>query len=176
MSDHIDESKSSPSAAPFETAELAAKVRGAVDDLEARREIRIRLEVEGGQHDERYRFLFSTSGSEEAEAGLYDGLRNVAIEPARSKLARNDLTSLLKSVDIEGLAVASRIRPTIPPDSLVGRLRVGDGEQEVTVVFMADREQARSVGYEPPAAVAELVNRIYALGAKAVGAKDVRPH
>lgn len=176
MSDPFEKSKGRPSGAPFAPAELAAKVRRAVDEPAARREIRIRLEVEGGQHDERYHFLFSTAGSEEAEAGLSDRLRDVAIEPKRSKLARDDLTSLLKSVDVEGLVAASRVRLSIPPDSVVGRLRVGDSEQEVIVVFMADKEQARSAGYELPAAVSELVDRIYKLGAKTVGAKDVRPY
>jgi hypothetical protein len=169
------ENKSSPSGTPFAPAELTAKVRQAVEEPKARHNIRIRLEIEGGQHEEHYRFLFATTGGEETEAGLRDNLRNVAVEPKRTKLAGRDITSLLKTIDVEGLVDAARIRPSMPPDSLVGRLHVGDGEQEVIVVFMADREQARSAGYEPPPAVSRVVDEIYRLGAKAVGAKEIRP-
>jgi hypothetical protein len=175
MSEHFDENKDAPSGAPFDPAELAAKVRRAVDEPAALSEIRVSLEVEGGQHPEHYHFAFTTSGAQEAEAGLRDDLREIAVEQRRSKLTGTDLASLLKAVDVEGLVAASRVRPAIPPDSLVGRLRVGDGEREVTVLFMADREQARTAGYEPPAAVTQLVDQIYKLGAKTVGAKNIRP-
>lgn len=176
MSEHSDPPrKDSPAGAPFAATELAAKLRRAVDDDEARRKIRVRLEVEGGQREERYHFLFTSTGVREAEAGVDDRLRDRTITPKSTELAAHDMTSLLRAIDVNGLVAASRIRPVIPPDSLVGRLVVGDGEQEVTVVFMADREQARSAGYEPPAAVSRVVDQIYELGAKAVGAKDVRP-
>jgi hypothetical protein len=176
MSEHPEERlKASPGGTPFAPAEFAANVRRAVEKPEARRDIRVRLEVEGGQHEERYQFRFATTGSGEAEAGLRDSLRDLALEPKRAKLAAREVTSLLRTIDVDGLVAASRIRPRIPPDSIVGRLHVGDGEQEVTVVFMADEEQARSAGHEPPPAVSRVVDRIYDLGAKAVGARNVRP-
>jgi hypothetical protein len=176
MSEHSDEnSKASPVGAPFAARELAAKFRRAIDESEARSDLRVRLDVDGGPHDERYHFHFTTTGAHEAEAELHDRLRDRSVKRRPARLAAGDMTSLLKAIDVDGLVAASRIRPMIPPDSLVGRLRVGDGEQEVTVVFMADPEQARSAGYEPPGAVSRVVDRIYELGAKAVGAKDVRP-
>ena len=176
MSEHSDESsKASPAGTPFASTELATKVREAVDKPEARRDLQVRLEVEGGQHEDRYRFHFAATGSGEAEAGLHDGLRDVALEPKRAKLAARDMASLLKLIDVEGLIAASRIRPRIPPDSLVGRLHVGDGAQGVTVVFMADEEQAKTAGYELPRAVSRVVDQIYELGAKAVGTRDARP-
>ena len=80
-------SKDSPAGAPFAATELAAKLRRAVDDDEARRKIRVRLEVEGGQRDERYHFLFTSTGVREAEAGVHDRLRDRAIT-AKSDGAR----------------------------------------------------------------------------------------
>jgi hypothetical protein len=175
MNGHPEESaKDTPAGSPFAPAELAAKIREAVEAPEARGDIRVRLDVEGGQHEERYHFHFATAGSE-VEAGLRDSLRGVSVEPTRTTCAPRDLTSLLSAIDVDGLVAASRAQPRFPPDSLVGRLEVGDGESAVTVVFMADEEQARSAGYEPPAAVSRLVERIYELGATAVGSKELRP-
>ncbi len=176
MNEQPDEtSKASPAGTPFASTELAAKVREAVEKPEARRDLQVRLEIEGGQHEDRYLFQFTAVGSGEAEAGLSDRLRGLTLEPKRAKLAARDVASLLKLVDVEGLIAASRMRPRIPPDSLVGRLHVGDGAQGVTVVFMADEEQAKTAGYEPPRAVSRIVDQIYELGAKAMGTRDVRP-
>ena len=59
---------------------------------------------------------------------------------------RADFEALLRSLDVAALDAASRRRPRIPPDSLVGRLRVNDGRQDVEVTFMADPEQAEAAG------------------------------
>lgn len=176
MSTGPDESaKGYPAGAPVAPAQLAQTLKQAVEDPEVRAPISVRLDVEGGQREDRYEFHFAAMGSGEAEAALLCNLRGRAIEPRRAQLEEAELAGLLKAIDARSLAEASKARARIPPDSLVGRLRVSDGKQEMIVFFMADPEQAKTAGYEPPAGVARVVDEIYALGAKALETEDVRP-
>jgi hypothetical protein len=176
MSTGPDESaKSYPAGAPVSPAQLAQTLKQAVDDPETRAPISVRLDVEGGQREDRYEFHFAAAGSGEAEVALLCNLRGRVFEPRRAELEEEELAGLLKAIDARSLAEASKARARIPPDSLVGRLRVSDGRQEMIVFFMADPEQARTAGYEPPAAIARVVDQIYALGAKALETEDVRP-
>jgi hypothetical protein len=176
MSTGPDESaKSYPAGAPVSPAQLAQTLKQAVKDPEARAPISVRLDIEGGQREDRYEFHFAAAGSGEAEAALLCNLRGRVFEPRRAQLDEGELAGLLETIDARSLAEASKARARIPPDSLVGRLRVSDGRQEMIVFFMADPEQARTAGYEPPAGIARVVDQIYALGAKALETEDVRP-
>jgi hypothetical protein len=152
MSD--EDAKAFPQGPPPEPSELAERFDRAVKEPEVRREFQIRLNVEGGHAGERYEFRFHASGTGDAEVSLVDNLR----ERRR-----------------ETLLEASRSRPRIPPGSVVGRLEVGDGRQEISVLFMADPGQAESAGYRMPPELAEILQRLYDLGAKHLGEKDVRP-
>lgn len=170
-----DEVKRSPTAVPPAPLELAGKIQQAIEDAKARVDIHVRLNVEGGQHEERYEFRFDASGAGEIECGLKCKLSGRAYESKITKLTSRDFASLLQTIDTEKLAEASKVTPRIPPDSLVGRLQVTDGNQEVSIIFMADPEQAKTAGYEPPPQVAKVIDKIYKLGAKKLGTDNVRP-
>jgi len=172
---HESAGKHAPSAVPPVTADLAENVRRAADDRDARREIRVRLDVEGGQHEDRYEFRFEAAGSGEVESRFRSKLRSREYGPKTGELAPRDFTGLLRTIDVGELLEAAKAMPRIPPDSLVGRLLVSDGRQEVSVIFMADPEQAKTAGYEAPATLEKAVERIYALADRNLGAKDIRP-
>jgi hypothetical protein len=167
--------KHSPGAPPSAPGELADKVTKAIKSDKERAELHVRLNVEGGQHEERYEFRFDASGGGEVECGLTCALSKRDLAPATSKITATDFAKLLKSVDIAKLAEAAKAVPRIPPDSLVGRLQVTDGRQQVTVIFMADPEQAKAAGYEPPPEVTQIVEGIYKQAAKQLGVRNARP-
>jgi hypothetical protein len=173
MSD--DPIKSTPGAVPNVPGELADQLAAAIDDPAMRAPIRLTLHVEGGLADERYEFHFEASGAGVAHSVLRDALTGRAPEPKQGDLTRAQLTDLLSKIDVRALAEAGRHPPRFPPDSLVGRLEVGSDTQHVSVLFMADPEQARSARQEPPRAVRELVAAIYEAGAKQLGEKTVAP-
>ena len=170
-----DRVKSSPGATPHVPKELARQLVLAVDDSAARAPIRIGLHVEGGLADERYDFDFEAWGTGVASSALSCRMTGRSPQPKQGTLSAKELTELLGKVNVEALAEAARRTPRFPPDSLVGRLEVGNETQRVSVLFMADPEQARSAGYEPPRAVRELTAAIYDLAAKQLHEKTVAP-
>lgn len=167
--------KATPAGAPDVPDELAAKIARALEDPKRGRDIHVRLDVEGGQHDERYEFHFDATAAGEATAGLRSELADKTLRAQTAKLPPRSRTQLLRALDVAELARAARVRPRIPPDSLIGRLEVTDGEQRVTAVFMADPEQARTAGFELPPELAKAVDTIYTLAARQLGEQDVRP-
>ena len=167
--------KNVPAAVPPAPSRLDEVVRRARTDAATRPEIHITFDVEGGHRDERYEFRFRASGSGEVETELRDNLRGLAKERTISKLKSRELADLLTVIDVPRLVRASRLQQRIPPGSVVGRLEVRAAGQVITVVFMADPGQARSAGYELPEGVAEIMERILEIGAKAMGLDDVRP-
>jgi hypothetical protein len=170
-----DRVKSSPGATPQLPQELASQLALALDDPAARAPIRVGLHVEGGVANERYDFHFEASGTGGVSSALSCRMTGRSPEPKHGTLSAKELTELLRKVDVKALAEAARRAPRFPPDSLVGRLEVGNETQRVTVLFMADPEQARSAGYEPPRAVRELTAAIYDMGAKQLREKTVAP-
>ena len=170
-----DNVKSSPGAVPHVPGDLAAQVAAAVDDKDVRTPIHLGLHVEGGLADERYEFHFEVSGTGAVSSVLRDALAGRNPEPKRGELASGQLTELLRKIDVRALAEAGRRPARFPPDSLVGRLEVRNDTQRVSVLFMADPEQAKAAGQEPPRAVRELVAAVYEAGAKQLGEKTVAP-
>lgn len=167
--------KQSPGDLPNAPEVLADKVAQAVKGGKERADLHVRLNVEGGVREERYEFRFDASGGGEVECGLICAMSKRDHAPKASKITAAEFAKLLKSVDIDRLAEAAKAVPRIPPDSLIGRLQVTDGQQEVTIIFMADPEQAKTAGYEPPPEVARLVDSIYKQAAKQLGVRNARP-
>jgi len=135
----------------------------------------IRLKVVGGHADERYEFRFEADGLGEVTTSLVDRIRKVEKDVRFAKMAQSDVARILKSLDIRRMAPAARAAKPIPPGSVVGRLTVGDGREEIGVVFMADRGQAKGAGVRLDPAVEEAVEQIYRVAASQLKVKDVRP-
>jgi hypothetical protein len=170
-----EDAKAAPEGPPPDSDQLAERLDRAVKEPEIRREFQVRLDVEGGHAGERYEFRFRASGTGDAEVTLVDNLRARREEAKVAQLTQQDLSGLLRALDVTALLEASRMKPRIPPGSVVGRLQVSDGRQEISVLFMADAGQAESAGYRMPPGLAEAVERLYDLGATRLGAKDIRP-
>jgi hypothetical protein len=167
--------KAEPAAAPVVPEALAAKVALALEAPEQGRDLRVRLDVEGGLHEERYELRFDASGAGDSSAALRSVLAGKEVAPATGKLPARSRTQLLRALDVPQLARAAAAPPWIPPDSLIGTLEITDGEQRVNVVFMADTEQARTAGFELPPPLQKAVDTIYSLAARQLGERDVRP-
>lgn len=175
MNDESNRSgKDQPAAAPSVPGELVKKVAEGVTDPERAPDLRIALWVEGGAPSERYEFHFEAAGSGDAKAGVRNEITGRESESRAIELAPSDFSDLLRTLDVRRMIRAAGRQPPIPPDSVIGKLEISDGEQRVSIVFMADPEQAKDVGYELPREVANAVDRIYDLAARQLG-EDVRP-
>jgi len=170
-----EHAKAAPEGPPPDRGQLAERLERAVKEPEIRREFQVRLDVEGGHAGERYEYRFRASGTGDAEVTLVDNLHGRHEQAKIARLTQQDLSGFLRALDVAALLEASRMKPRIPPGSVVGRLQVSDGRQEISVLFMADPGQAESAGYRMPPGLAEAVERLYDLGAKHLGAKDIRP-
>jgi len=167
--------KQEPTAAPSVPGTLVRKVSAGVSDPDSARDLRVALWVEGGAPSERYEFSFEAAGSGEASAGMRNEATGREARARTIELERGDFTDLLRTLDVRNLIRLAGRPQRIPPDSVIGRLEISDGEQRVSSVFMADPEQAKDAGYEVPQAVADAVDRIYDLAARQLDEKDLRP-
>jgi hypothetical protein len=167
--------KQEPAAAPGVPGTLVRKVSAGVSDPDSAGDLRVALWVEGGAPSERYEFSFEAAGSGEASARMRNEATGREAKARRIELERSDFSDLLRTLDVRNLIRLADRPQRIPPDSVIARLEVSDGEQRVSTVFMADPEQAKDAGYEVPRAVAETVDRIFDLAARELDEKDVRP-
>jgi hypothetical protein len=172
MSEH---EKAGPEGGPAGVPELAERFREGGTQPADDRELRVRLEVSGGTAGERYRFEFTALESGEVAASLHDELRGIDERTKAAEPLREQVQQLFRAVDVPRLAEASRGRQPIPPCSVVGRLTVSDGRQDVTVVYMADPGQAEDAGFRPHPAVEAVVGEVHALAARQLGLKTVAP-
>jgi hypothetical protein len=166
--------KEQPAAAPSVPGELVKKVAEGVTDPEHARDLRVSLWVEGGAPSERYEFHFEAVGTGEAKAHMRNEITGREPAPRAIELAPSEFSDLLRTLDVRRMIRAAGQPPRIPPDSVIGKLEISDGEQRVSTVFMADAEQAKDAGYELPREVANAVDRIYDLAARQLD-EDVRP-
>lgn len=169
------EIKGVPEGPPPDPIRLAERLDRALKEPEVRGDVKVRLSVEGGHAGERYEFRLRLSGTGDAEISLLDNLRGRREEGRIAQVTQRDVTGLLRALDVQTLLLVSRARPRIPPGSVVGRLEVSDGQQEASALFMADPGQAESAGYRMPPGLARTLERLYELGAKHLGVKDIRP-
>jgi len=167
-------SKQGPASTPTKPGDLAARVGPAGTAPGHPAGIRIRLEVRGGLSGERYELRFELDETGETTAALLDQIRKVEIPPRLGKVSRDDFLRVLRETDLSRMAELARTRRPIPPDSLIGRLTIGDGEQEVRAVFMADRGQADAAGWRADPGLQQVLDTLYRLAARQLGVKDVR--
>ena len=172
MNDRI---KATPGETPPDPKSLAAKVGAAQVEPDDPTELRVRLDVEGGSVHDRYEFHFDSTGAGDVQLTVTDRLRNVEIAPRAGQVTSREMTAVLKDIDIDQLADLSRQLPPIPPDSTVGILRISDGEQEASITFMADEGQAETADFELPRGLRRAIDGIYAISAKQLKQKSVRP-
>lgn len=170
-----DPTKSTPKGAPSIFQNLDEQVQRAAAEPKAGGNIRIKMLIEGGVHEERYHFHFVASGEGEVECGMRCQLSDRAYDTRATEMSREEFAEILQKIRVPTLVESSQPDVPIPPCSLVGRLEISNGEQTMSAVFMADAGQAETAGYKMPPALAEIVERIYDLAERQLDAKDVRP-
>ncbi|MDQ3874992.1 MAG: hypothetical protein M3322_05495 [Actinomycetota bacterium] len=151
-------------------AVLDRTAKGEVDP-----ELRISLLVVGGAPSQRYRFDFAASGSGEVSAELACDLSNRRGKAEGRKLAEGQFAALARAILASGVLEAPAEPPRFLPDTVVGILELSDGTSRRRWYFAADPEQARSQQAEPPRAVADAADAIYAVAGRLMRKRSVKP-
>jgi hypothetical protein len=156
-------SRTIPIGTPQVPGRVVGGIQAAIADPASRPQAYIRLRASGGVRGERYEFEYTVDAAGRAQARLLDELKDrrhatpAPAEAAASKAADpRQFATLARALDIESLMRAESPAGNFPPDSVVGRLEVSDGEQTATFLRKA-------------------VDAVFRSAAKALGTEDVRP-
>jgi hypothetical protein len=147
----------------------------ALADPEQAQNVRLRLEVSGGTHGERYDLRFDSAGDGTARLSLMDEMTDRRYDGRTVKLPPDSIRQLFSQVDVSAVVAYAQAHVPIPPCSLVGRLEIVHGDRVFSTVFMADEEQAKTAGFRLPPQTQQVVNAIYDLAARQMGAENIRP-
>ncbi len=137
--------------------------------------VRVTLDVDNGHAAERYHFHYEASTTGAVAVELTDAFRDVTAAKAKGADDKERVASILEKVDLERLQFRARQEYRFPPGSLIGRLTISDGTNQVTHLFMADEEQAKTAGIEPDTQLKEILETIYEAGAAQLDRDDIRP-
>ena len=173
------ERKSVPIHAPRLTGRIVEGMRAAIADPKSRPQAYIRLSASGGVRGEAYDFEYRIDAAGRSSVRLRDELKERraarrASEP-KTKAQPTRFAALARALDIETLLRSETPSGGFPPDSVVGRLEVSDGEQTVTFLFLADDAQAARARMPAPEALRKAVDAVYRAAATHLDIKDVRP-
>ena len=164
--------KQLPSIGP-EDDSLRKNLALAVKDENIRRPFTVKMKIHGGIRSQSYVFDFLAAGDGTVECKFECSMSDRKGESEKAYLAAKDVISLLRKV--ERVVKLPQEQPLFLPDTLVGIIEVSDGARVRRFYFAADREQAKAQGKAPPAELLQVINAIYALGAKATGHRNVKP-
>jgi hypothetical protein len=172
-----DETTARPAGTPHVPGRIVEGIREAIADPKRRPGAYIRLTASGGVHGEEYEFEYVIDASGTARSRLRDELHGRHLsgrdEPARRDPAR--FTSLAEAIDVESLMRAEDAAGGFPPDSVVGRLEVSDGEQRVSFAFLADEGQAARAQIRMADPLRRAVDVVYGAAAEHLDERDLKP-
>jgi hypothetical protein len=171
----MDINKMTPGGLPPSIREVETIIQQAIEKPELGQNLRVEMTVSGGVAGEQYYFHFAASGENAVELEMKSELTEQIYQPQTGELPRKEFVELLKKVNLPEMYAFRAQQVPIPPDSLVGRLTISRGEEQMSVIFMADPGQAETAGFELPPDLAELVDSIYTLTSRRLKAKEVRP-
>jgi len=170
--------KSIPTQAPPSPGRITEGLRAAIADPRARPGAFIRLRVTGGVRGESYDFEYRID-AEGREAGhLRDELKGRRAEKGMADAPASDparFAALVRALDLEALMRSDTPAGGFPPDSIVGRLEVSDGEKTASFLFLADEKQARRAMRAAPAALGSAIDSLFGAAARYLNIEDVRP-
>jgi hypothetical protein len=172
------EPKSIPIHVPRVAGRIVEGLRAAIADPKTRPRAYIRLSASGGVRGEAYDFEYRIDAGGRTSARLLDELKGRRVAgPSVSTEAADParFAALTATLDIEALMRSETPTGGFPPDSVVGRLEVSDGEQTATFLFMADDEQARRARLPAPDSLRKAVDAVYRAAAAHLHTEDVRP-
>lgn len=156
-----------------EPASLRSALERAADG-KPDREFEISLVVTGGAPSQRYRFEFTARGSGALSTRLSD---DMAGRQGRSqeRLDPSEVADLARTILGSGVLETAADSPRLLPDTLVGILDISSGRTHFRRYFAADSDQAQVQDAQPPRAIAKVADAIYALSAKRMSRRSVKP-
>jgi hypothetical protein len=134
----------------------------------------VSLLVTGGAPSQRYRFEFTARGTGALSIRLSDDVSDRRGE-SDERLDPSEFADLARTILRSGVLDTPADTPRLLPDTLVGILGVNAGTSRFRRYFAADPEQARVQDAQPPAALVKPVDAIYALGARRMSKRSVKP-
>jgi hypothetical protein len=170
-----DAHSSAPHGTPRVPTRLVEGLKAAIADPERRAGAYVDLSVAGGVRGEAYEFEFHVDATGRTTSRLRDELHERHREARDLEPDRSRFTALAEAIDVEALLHADAPAARFPPDSVIGRLEISDGEQTVRFTFLADEEQAErsmAMASEP---LRKAVGAVYETAAKVLGDDQVRP-
>lgn len=173
-----NEPKSIPIAAPQVPGRVVDGFKAAIADPKKKPNAFIRLTASGGVHGESYDFEFRIDAAGRVETHLIDELkqRRYASPSHAVKIAApSRFVEIARALDIDVLAKAQNPSAGFPPDSVIGRLEINDGEQSMSLVFLADDQQASHARYLAPSPLRKAVDLLYREAAIHLGTDDLKP-
>jgi hypothetical protein len=173
------ERKSIPIHAPRLPGRIVEGLRAAIANPKSRPQAYVRLTASGGVRGETYDFEYRIDAAGRSSARLVDELKERRAarlaSDAKTKAEPARFAALARDLDIEALVQSDTPAGGFPPDSVVGRLEVSDGEQTVAFLFLADEAQAARARMPAPEALRKAVDAVYRAAASHLDTKDVRP-
>ena len=173
-----DQSKAAPTGTPNVPGRIVDGMRKAIANPKDHPRAFIRLTASGGTHGEKYEFEYMIDGTGNITSRMRDELkgRDCRGRPDADKQADpKRFASLAEAIRIDSLMGTERAAGGFPPDSVVGRLEISDGEQSVSFAFLADDSQAARAGFRTSESLLRAVDVVYQAAAAHLNEKDVRP-
>ncbi len=168
----MEKKKQPPSIAPEEHS-LSNNLSLAMKDEGIRKAFSVKMKIRGGIPSQGYSFDFSAAGDGTAECKFECYLSGRKGESEKKNLATKDFAALLRK--FEPVVALPQEQALFLPDTVVGILEISDGTSVRRFYFAADPEQAKTQGKIPPSELLQVVNAIYAMGAKLTGSRQVKP-
>jgi plasmid stabilization system protein ParE len=172
------EPRSIPIATPRLPGRIVEGFRAAIADPKQRPKAYIRLTASGGVHGESYNFEFRIDTAGRISAHLVDELKQrrytTPADTAKTATPAR-FVAVARKLEVEALARVENPSAGFPPDSVIGRLEISDGEQSATFLFLADDQQAMRARHAAPDALRKAVDVLYREAEAHLGAEDLKP-
>ncbi len=169
------DNKNSPQGKPENFQNLNSQIQSAIRDQSKLDTLNIKLSINGGVNGERYHFNFDATGAGEAKCSMRNELADMDYKLHSFKMPQDDFINLFRNINISEMQEFYKLQNRIPPDSLIGRLEISTGKDNISIIYMADKEQAKTAGYEIPVQLNNVIESIFQIAARQLKAKDVRP-
>jgi len=173
-----NERKSIPINAPQVPGRVVDGFKAAIADPKQKPNAFIRLTASGGVHGESYEFEFRIDAAGRIDTHLVDELkqRRYALPANAMKVAApSRFVDIARALDIDALVKVQGPSVGFPPDTVVGRLEINDGEQSTSLIFLADDQQASRTRYSVPGPLRKAVDLLYREAATQLGTDDLKP-